>query len=99
MESRFPHAPPLSNLLAFLSSITPVCFWLVVAFEILISSHLRPWHFFYFYFDIAQFATPNDGMASAPHVPPRSYALPNIPPTMNANFWLVVVLSDQTMAT
>ncbi len=40
MESRFPHAPPLSNLLAFLSSITPTCFWLVVAFEISIGSHL-----------------------------------------------------------
>jgi hypothetical protein len=50
MESHFPYAPPLSNLLAFLSSFTPACFWLVVVFEILIGSHLRPRRFFYFYF-------------------------------------------------
>jgi hypothetical protein len=37
--------PPLSNLLAFLSSVTPACFWLVVAFEISIGSHLRPRRF------------------------------------------------------
>ncbi len=96
MESRFPHAPPLSILLVFLSSVMPACFWLVVAFEISIGSHLRPRHFFFFF---AQFAAPNDCMASAPHVPPRSCALSNIPPTANANFWLVVVLSDQKMAT
>jgi hypothetical protein len=46
--------------------------------------------FVYFYFFVAQFAAPNDGMASAPHIPPRSCALPNIPPTTNANFgWLL----------
>ncbi len=84
MESRFPHAPPLSNLLAFLSLVTPACFWLVVAFEILISSHLRPRHFVVVV--VAQFAAPNNGMASAPHVPPRSCALPNIAPTANTNF-------------
>jgi hypothetical protein len=27
IESCFSHAPPLSNLLAFLSSVTPACFW------------------------------------------------------------------------
>ena len=48
MESHFPHTPPLSNLLAFLSSIMPACFWLVVAFEILIGSHSRPQFFFIF---------------------------------------------------
>ncbi len=42
MESCFPHAPPQSNLLAFLSSVMPACFWLVVAFEILIGGCLRP---------------------------------------------------------
>jgi hypothetical protein len=31
--------PPRLNLLAFLSSITPACFWLVVAFEISIGGH------------------------------------------------------------
>jgi hypothetical protein len=50
MESHFPYAPPLLNLLAFLSSITPVCFWLVVAFEISISSHLKPQRFYYYIF-------------------------------------------------
>jgi hypothetical protein len=40
MESRFLHAPPLSNLLAFLSSLMPASFWGVDAFEILIGSHL-----------------------------------------------------------
>jgi hypothetical protein len=50
MESHFPHAPPLSNLLAFLSNVMPFCFWLVVAFEILIGSHLRPRHFFSLFF-------------------------------------------------
>jgi hypothetical protein len=96
MESGFPHTPTLPNLLAFLSSITLACFWLVIAFEISNSSYLRPQHFF---FVVAQFAAPNNGMVSAPHVPPRSCALPNIPPTPNANFWLVVVLSNQKMAT
>jgi hypothetical protein len=61
MESYFPHAPPLSNLLAFLSSITPAFFWLVVAFEISIGSHLRPRRFL-FYFVVVQFATPNNGI-------------------------------------
>jgi hypothetical protein len=97
MESCFPHAPPPLNLLAFLSFLMPMCFWLVVAFVILIGSHLRLQRF-YFYFVVAQFAAPKVGMASAPHVPPRSCSLPNIPPTKNANFWLVVVLSDQKMA-
>jgi hypothetical protein len=46
MESHFPHAPPLPNLLAFLSSFTPACVWLVVAFETSIGSHLRPQRFF-----------------------------------------------------
>ncbi len=46
MESRFPHAPPLLDLLAFLSSDTPACFWLVVAFEISIGSHLKTQRFF-----------------------------------------------------
>ncbi len=55
--------------------------------------------FFIFNFFVAQFAAPNNGMASAPYVLPRSCALPNIPPTVNADFWLVVVLSDQKMAT
>jgi hypothetical protein len=87
MESRFPQAPPLSNLLTFLSSVTPACFLFVVAFEISIGSHLRPRRFFHFLFFVAQFAAPNDGMASAPLVPPRSCALPNIPPTAKANFW------------
>ncbi len=50
MESHFPHAPPQSNLLAFLSSVMPVCFWLVDAFEISIGSHLRPQCFILFYF-------------------------------------------------
>ncbi len=50
MESHFPHAHPLSNLLPFLSSITSMCFWLVVAFEIFIGSHLRPLGFFVFIF-------------------------------------------------
>jgi hypothetical protein len=50
MESHFPHAPPLSNLLAFLSSVTPACFWLVVAFEISVGSHLRPRRFLIFNF-------------------------------------------------
>ncbi len=45
MESHFPHAPPLPNLLAFLFYFTPMCFWLVVVFEILIGSHLRPRRF------------------------------------------------------
>jgi hypothetical protein len=98
MESHFPHALPLPNLIAFLSSFTPMCFWLVVAFKILIGSHLRPQRLFVCFF-VAQFATPNDGMASAPHVPPRLCTLPNTPPTANAKFWLVVVLSDQKMAT
>jgi hypothetical protein len=49
MESHFPHTPPLPNLLPFLSSFTPTCFWLVVAFEILIGSHLRPQNFFLFF--------------------------------------------------
>jgi hypothetical protein len=40
-----------------------------------------------FIFFFAQFAAPNNGMASAPHVPPRSCALLNIPPTANTNFW------------
>ncbi len=46
MESHFPHAPPLLNLLAFLSSVMHACFWLVVAFEISVSSHLRPRRFY-----------------------------------------------------
>jgi hypothetical protein len=29
-----PTFPPQSNLLVFLSSITPMCFWLVIAFKI-----------------------------------------------------------------
>jgi hypothetical protein len=66
MESHLPHAPPLSNLLAFLSSVMPVCFWLVVAFEVLIGSHLRPQGFILFYFFIAQFAAPNDGIIWCP---------------------------------
>jgi hypothetical protein len=49
MESCFPHTPPLSNLLAFLSSITPACFWLIVVFEILIGSHLRPPRFLFLF--------------------------------------------------
>ncbi len=52
MESRFPRTPPLSNLLPFLSSITPACFWLVVAFEISIGSHLRPRLFFLFFYSV-----------------------------------------------
>ncbi len=55
--------------------------------------------FFIFYFFVAQFAAPNDGMASAPHVWPRLCTLTNISSTANANFWLVVVSSDQKMAT
>ncbi len=55
MESRFPHSPPLSNLLTFLSSIMPACFWLVVAFEISIGSHLRPRHFIFFIFLLLSF--------------------------------------------
>jgi hypothetical protein len=50
MESCFPHTPLLSNLLAFLSSVTPTCIWLVVAFERSIGSYLRPRHFFIFVF-------------------------------------------------
>ncbi len=50
MESRFPHAPPLWNLLAFLSSVMPTCFCLVVAFEISIGSHLRPQRFLILFF-------------------------------------------------
>jgi hypothetical protein len=93
-----PPRPPLSNLLAFLSSIMSAYFWLVVAFEISIGSHLRPQRFF-FYFFVAQFATPNNGMASAPHILPSSCTFPNISPTANANFWLIVVMSNQKMAT
>ncbi len=53
----------------------------------------------FFFVVVAQFVAPNNSTASAPHVPPRSCTLPNIPPTANTNFWLVVVLSNQKMAT
>jgi hypothetical protein len=42
---------------------------------------------------------PNDGTASAPHIPPRLCTLSNILPAANTNFWLVDVLSNQTAAT
>jgi hypothetical protein len=73
---------------------------MVVAFEVSIGGHLRPQHIFIFIFVVAQFGTPNNGMAFVPHtLLPRLCTLPNIPPTANTKFWLVVVLSNQKMAT
>ncbi len=42
MALPFPRTPPPSNLFPCTSSITPVCFWLVVELKTLIGGHLRP---------------------------------------------------------
>jgi len=49
---------------------------------------------FHYLFLHLTFAAPNDSKTLPPHIPPWSHALPNILPTANANFWLVVVFSQ-----
>jgi hypothetical protein len=50
--------------------------------------------YFIFLFFVTLLATPKRYRIAPPNVPPRSRALPNILPTANTNFWLVVVFSQ-----
>jgi hypothetical protein len=54
----------------------------------------KPRCIFHYLFLRLPSAAPNDSETLPPHIPPRSRALPNILPTANANFWLVVVFSQ-----
>jgi hypothetical protein len=66
MESCFPHAPPQLNLLAFLSSVMPPCYWLVVASEVLIGGRLRPQRNFLFLFFCCSFCWPKQSYGVCP---------------------------------
>jgi len=54
----------------------------------------KPRCIFLYLFLRLPFTTPNDSETLPPHIPPGPRALPNILPTENANFWLVVVFSQ-----
>ncbi len=67
MESDFSHAPPWSNLLAFLSFFTPAGFWLVVAFEISIDGPLRPRRKFFIFTFLLLSLPPQTMVRRLPH--------------------------------
>ncbi len=71
-------------------------FWMVVAFKISIGGHLRARHIFF-----SSLSLPPQMMVRRPphRFCPDHAPSPNIPPSANAKFWLVAVLSDQKMAT
>ncbi len=61
MALPFPRAPPPSNLFPCTSSVTPVCFWLVVESKTLIGGHLRPQCIFLNYIFVDQLNGQNNG--------------------------------------
>ena len=61
--------------------------------------NLRPRCSLYFYFLFAQFAAPNNGWTSSPHVPHRLHLLFNAPPAAAADLRLVVVFPHRVAAT
>ncbi len=63
-----------------------------------VSGHLRPRRISVVVFFLRWFAAPSKETTPFPHVPPRSALLFNTPPTIDANFWLVVVSPHQMAA-
>ncbi len=89
MVSCFPHASRSMHLPSILPSVAAACFWLVVVFQISIGGCIGPRRIFVFIFV----------QCSVHHITPRSCVLPNIPPTVITDLWLVVASYVQTVAT
>ena len=89
MVLRFPHVSRSSHLPSILPSVAAACFWLVVVFQISIGGCIGPQRIFVFIFV----------QCSVHHITPRSCVLPNIPPTVITDLWLVVASYVQTVVT
>jgi hypothetical protein len=73
-------------------SITPACFWLVVACKISNGGHLRPLSdFISVIFFVVQFAASKKGKHPPLYTPARRRMLSVIPPITAANYWFIFV--------
>ncbi len=92
-----PCSPCRSQLPPFTSFVAPACFWLVVVWFSFAYGRQRPGHFCCCFFFSSWICHSKQRDNTPLHVPPRSPLLFNAPPTIDANFWLVVVSSHQTV--
>jgi hypothetical protein len=97
------NTPPESHFIC----TTPLCHyqarihvfgWLLLG-NISNGGHLRPRCNFIFFVSDTPYEGKNDGTLPPPHLPPRLHVLPNISPTPDANFHLIIVCIYKTAAT
>ncbi len=99
INSRFPRTPLAScNSPPSLPLSRWRAFWLVVVWFSFVGGNLRPQRIFVVVFILRRFAAPSEETTLPLHVLPRLPLLFNAPPTIDANFWLVVVSPHQTAA-
>jgi hypothetical protein len=80
-------------------SITPACFWLVVACKILNGSHLRPLSYLFCNLCCCSICHPERRNTPPLYTPPWHHIPSIILPIAAANYWLIVVSYKQTAAT